>query len=127
MRVEYTLQGMQPTVDPNVVRAATAGGPYGPTFGERLRRLSANVLTTWRQVLGVDQVPPGPTVLGPPPKPANFETRDPAETRMQWRRLLARSSSLMGQAAPGETSTSLVSPKVQRMHALLIEMQSMEN
>src|SRR5215475_163250 len=97
MRVEYTIQGMQPTVDPRMVRAANAGGPYGSSFGERLRRFTSSFQINWRRVLGLDQVPPGPTIFGPPPKPAAFESRDTAETRLQWRRLVDRSSQVLAE------------------------------
>jgi hypothetical protein len=127
MRVDYTIQGMQPPVDPRMVRAANAGGPYGPTFGERLRRFTANFRLNWRQVLGLDQVPPGPTTLGPPPKPATLETRDPGEVRQQWRRLAGRSSRMLAESPPGDTGTNALSPKTRRMHALLAQMQEMED
>ena len=110
-----------------MVRAATAGGPYGPTFGDRLRRLSANFQNNWRQVLGLDQVPPSPTTFGPPPKPAPFETRDPEENRLQWTRLVDRSSRMLADSPADGTGTSVSSPRVQRMHVLLVQMQQMED
>ena len=123
MRVEYTIQGMQPPVDPRIVRASNAGGPYGATFGERLRRMSANFGINWRQTLRLDQPPPGPTTLGPPPKPGTIEAREPADLRMQWRRLVDRSR----QSLAGDTAGGPASPKVQRMQVLLVQMQSMED
>jgi hypothetical protein len=127
MRVEYTLPGMQPPVNPQMVQAANAGGPYGPNFKDRLRQLSANFQLNWRHVLRLDQVPPGATVVGPPPKPTNLELKDPAAARLQWRRLVDRNSQqLMGQPN-ANTTASTPSPKVQRMQALLIQMQQMED
>ena len=124
MRVEYTIQGMQPSVDPRMVRASNAGGPYGATFGERLRRMSANFQLNWRQTLRLDQAPPGPMTLGPPPKPGTIESREPSELRMQWRRLVDRSRQSL---AGGDTLAGSGSPKVQRMQALLVQMQTMED
>ena len=119
MRVDYTIQGMQPPVDPRMVRAANAGGPYGPTFGERLRRFTANFRLNWRQVLGLDLAPPVPTTLGPPPigqMSANQTTR-----------LVSRSSRMLAESPPGDTGTNALSPKTRRMHALLAQMQEMED
>lgn len=130
MRVEYTLPGMQPSVTPQAVQAATAGGPYGPGFKDRLRQLATNFQANWRQVLGLDQIPAGGTNVGPPPKPANLETRDPAATRLQWRRLIDRHSSVLSPTASSGDMTPATNaplPKVQRMQVLLMQMQQMED
>ena len=42
---------IQPPVSPQAVQAATAGGPYGPNFKDRLRQFSANFQLSWRQAL----------------------------------------------------------------------------
>jgi len=127
MRVDYTLPGLQPTVDPRMVRAATTAGPYGPTFADRLRRLSSTFQITWRQVLKVDQPPPGPTTIGPPPKPSVMETRDAGETGLQWRRLVDRTGEMVAQLPRGDISTNSSAGKLQRMHALMSQIQQMED
>jgi hypothetical protein len=110
-----------------MVRAATTAGPYGPTFADRLRRLSSKVQMTWRQVLKVDQPPPGPTTFGAPPKPPAMETRDAAETGLQWRRLVDRTAEMLAQLPPGDSSTNSSAVKLQRMHALMARIQQMED
>lgn len=118
---------MQPPVSPQAVKAANAGGPYGPNFKERLRQFSANFQLSWRQVLRLDQMPAGPTNIGPPPKPVNLESRDPANARLQWRRLVDRNSQQLLSAPSTDGPTTATSSKVQRMQALLVQMQQMED
>src|SRR5690349_15520150 len=103
---------MQPQVKPQAIEAAKASGPYGPSFRDRLRQFKANFQLTWRQVLGLDQVPPGPTVVGPPPRPNTLELQDPADMRLQWRRLVDRNAQQL--LSTDRDATNGPSPKVQR-------------
>ncbi len=127
MRVEYTLPGMQPPVTPAEVQAATAGGPYGPTFKDRLKQFSTNFQTTWRQVLRLDTVPAGPTTMGPPPRPRVCEMREPAEARMQWRRLVERNGRMLATSVSADGPSANAPHKLQRMQALLVQIQQMED
>jgi len=127
MRVRYTLPGLLPAPAPET----TAGAPAGPSFQNRLRRLSVAIPVPWSQTLRLDRPPAGGGFIGPPPRPATLETRDAASERVRWRSLLDRHSRLfedpaaLGAAMGAAGSREMAS--VQRMLALLQRFRELED
>ena len=85
---------------------------------------SSKLPVDWRRLLRLDR--PAAHVLGAPAPPHGFEPGDVASERLEWRGLLERHSRPFAEAQ----SEELVTPEmrsVERMLALLIEMQDHED
>lgn len=96
-----------------------------PSFRKRLTQMAASSLPAgWRRLLRLDR--PAAHVLGAPPPPSRFERGDVASERLEWRGLLERHSRPFAEAQSGEIAAPGMR-SVERMLALLIEMQDHED
>jgi hypothetical protein len=86
MRVQYTLPGYQPELQP----APQTEEAAGPSFSAQMRMLQRHDTTTWIEALKLDRSPFEGTSIGPPPQPSSLEIRDPAAEHHRWRQLLER-------------------------------------
>jgi len=86
MRVQYTLPGYQPELQPTPQTEEAVG----PSFSTQMRMLQRHDATTWIQALKLDRSPLDATSIGPPPQPTSLEVRDPAAQQHRWRQLLER-------------------------------------
>ncbi len=87
MKINYTLPGYQPETD----AAKDLVDSFDSPFKNRMQAFERRQSVSWRDLLGLNQMPPDPAQI-PAPESSSVETATAAILRQQWRELLSRHS-----------------------------------
>ncbi|HEX4772170.1 MAG TPA: hypothetical protein VH351_15145 [Bryobacteraceae bacterium] len=85
MKVNYTLPGYRPEVDVSRDLVESFDSP----FKNRMEAFEQQQPVGWKELLGLDQMPPDPSQIAQPDSQSSA-VADPALLRQQWRDLLSR-------------------------------------
>ena len=125
MRVQYTLPGLHPGFEQSATISARPSSMAKASFRSHLRRLSAALPTSWRELLRLDQAPRNAGHVGAPSRPDSLDLRDVATERMRWRGMLDRQTRNVTQMSQGTSNEQVRS--VERMLAVLMRLQDLED
>src|SRR4051794_6531950 len=112
MRVNYTLPALFPVDEAPAEPARTRISP----FRARLSLLPSPRWLDWRTLLRVEEPPVNAATIGPPPRPATFESADAASHRLAWRQMLDRQVNAFD---PGGDVSRADTQAIERMLTLL--------
>jgi hypothetical protein len=85
LKVNYTLPGYRPEVDVSRDLVESFDSP----FKNRMEAFEQQQPVGWKELLGLDQMPPDPSQIAQPDSQSSA-VADPALLRQQWRDLLSR-------------------------------------
>jgi hypothetical protein len=85
LKVNYTLPGYRPEVDVSRDLVESFDSP----FKNRMEAFEQSQAVGWKELLGVDRMPPDPSQVAPP-ESQRSGVADAALLRQQWREFLSR-------------------------------------